>query len=361
MDIAKITISDINKDLYNRIREGWDSVAKPLNGLGKLEEITAKIGSINGTVYPDISKRALVIMCADNGIVKEGISQSGQEVTRSVAEWMGRRKSSVCIMAEKAGVDIIPVDIGINTENTPEGVLDRKIRRGTGSFVEESAMTSEELDRAIETGMEIVRECKEQGYKILATGEMGIGNTTTSAAVCAALLNVPVEEVTGRGAGLCDEGYVHKVSVIKQGISKHGLCALQTDKESRQSEMSVKHILSSVGGLDIAGLAGVFTGGAVYGVPVITDGFISAVAALCAERMLPGASRFMICSHIGREPGMKYVLDELGLDPVICADLALGEGTGAVMLFPLIDMALSLYMKGLRFRDTEIEQYKHFI
>ena len=356
MDISKIKIPEINKDLYNRIREGWDSVAKPLDSLGEFEAIIAKIGSINGTVTPDISQRALIIMCADNGIVNEGISQSGQDVTRSVAGWMGKRKSSVCVMTENSGVDIIPVDIGINMEGTPDGVLDRKIRKGTGNFIKEPAMTMEELDRAIHTGMELVRECGERGYKILATGEMGIGNTTTSAAVCAAVLKLSAEDVTGRGAGLCDEGLVRKVAVIKNGIDKYGLNDINLNEEG---EAGIKRIMSTVGGLDIAGLTGVFVGGAVYGIPVIIDGFISAVAALCAQRILPGASQYMICSHIGREPGMRIVLDELGLKPVICADLALGEGTGAIMMFPLLDMALRLYTNGLRFRDTEVEQYKH--
>ena len=308
MDISKIKIPEINKDLYNRIREGWDSVAKPLDSLGEFEAIIAKIGSINGTVTPDISQRALIIMCADNGIVNEGISQSGQDVTRSVAGWMGKRKSSVCVMAENSGVDIIPVDIGINMEGTPDGVLDRKIRKGTGNFIKEPAMTMEELDRAIHTGMELVRECGERGYKILATGEMGIGNTTTSAAVCAAVLKLCAEDVTGRGAGLCDEGLVRKVAVIKNGIDKYGLNDINLNEEG---EAGIKRIMSTVGGLDIAGLTGVFVGGAVYGIPVIIDGFISAVAALCAQRILPGASQYMICSHIGREPGMRIVLDEL--------------------------------------------------
>jgi nicotinate-nucleotide--dimethylbenzimidazole phosphoribosyltransferase len=311
-------------------------------------------------------------MCADNGIVEEGVTQSGQDVTEAVAAWMGRGESSVCKMAANAKADVIPIDIGINMEGSPEGVLNRKIRMGTANFLKEPAMTGDELERAIETGIELVRDCKDKGYAMIATGEMGIGNTTTSSAVCAALLNLPPDKVTGRGAGLGDAGLSRKIEVIRQALDFHGIINSADEilhvsnvekkdkvKEGNRSRDFAIMVLSIVGGLDIAGLTGVFIGGALYNIPIVIDGFISAVAGLAAERLLPGTREVMIPSHLGREEGMKYVLKELDLEPVIDGNMALGEGTGAVMLFPLLDTALALYRGGLKFEETEVAQYKN--
>ena len=371
-----------DKDIYREIQKRWDTVAKPLNSLGTFEDMICRIGTVQGSIMPDISKRAVIIMCADNGIVEEGVSQCGQDVTAEVASWMGRRESTVCRMAEHAGADIIPIDIGINMKGSPEGVTDRKIRRGTSDFLNEPAMSLNEMRQAVKTGIETVRDCRDKGYGILATGEMGIGNTTTASAVCAALTGIAVSEVTGRGAGLSDTAYERKLEVIERGIKLHGLRqasdrkimqdlksasdpddrAYMTEQESSITDASgqAERALSCVGGLDIAGLAGVFIGGARYNVPVIIDGFISAVAALCAERMEPGTKKAMIASHMGKEAGMAYVMKELGLKPVIDAGMALGEGTGAVMLFPLLDMAAEIYRNGFRFEETGVEQYVRF-
>ena len=370
MDIG--TIKQFNKlenikpadpAVYDRILKRWDSIAKPLNGLGRFEEIIARIGAVLHTEDVNIQKRAVIVMCADNGIVNEGVSQSGQEVTLAVAGWMGRMESSVCRMAGAVGADIIPVDIGINTEGTPEGLIDRKVRKGTGNFLKEDAMSEDELKQAINTGIDLVRDCKDRGYTILATGEMGIGNTTTSAAICAALLNLDPVKVTGRGAGLDDEGLNRKREVISRALVKHGLA--DTGGGSPGAGMSgnrdhTLRVLRKVGGLDIAGLTGVFLGGALYNIPILIDGFISAVAALSASRILPGAGEAMIASHLGREEGMKYIFDDLKLKPVIDAGMALGEGTGALMLCPLLDTVLELYRRGLRFNETEVGQYEHF-
>lgn len=211
-------------------------------------------------------------------------------------------------------------------------------------------MTEEEAVRAIFTGIEMVFQCKEKGYKLLATGEMGIGNTTTSSAVTAALLGCGAAEVTGRGAGLNDEKLVHKQELITEAIDRYGL-----------KEADALRILETVGGLDIAGLAGVCIGGALYHVPVVLDGVISMSAALLAERLVPGTKAYLIPSHKGKEPAVERLAEELELTPVIDAGLALGEGTGAVMLFPLLDMALSVYQDRTTFADIHIEQYERFL
>ena len=351
-----IKIDPFDQDTYKEIKDRWDRVAKPLGSLGRFEEMTARMGAVQGSADIDISKRAVIMMCADNGIVEEGVSQSGQDVTAAVASWMGRGESSVCKMARTCGADTIPVDVGINMDGSPAGVTDRKVMRGTRNFAVLPAMTEDECMQAINAGIDTVCECSIEGYGLLATGEMGIGNTTTSAALAAALLDLDVGSVTGRGAGLNDAGLERKKQVIEDALARY---AHAEDADCGSPEYTME-MLSCVGGLDIAALAGVFIGGAIYHIPVIVDGFISAVAALVADRLAPGCRQCMLASHAGREPGMKHILDALGLEPVIDAGLALGEGTGAVMLIPLLDAALSLYSEGLAFEETEVEQYERF-
>lgn len=348
------------------VRDHWDRVAKPLDGLGKFEDVITKIGAIAGTEHVSISKRAVIMMCADNGIVEEGISQSGQEVTTAVAQKMAVKQSSVGKMASVIGMDTIPVDIGINREEAITGVRDLKVRQGTRNFLREPAMTEEETKAAILTGINLVRECKEQGYELLATGEMGIGNTTTSSALTAALLGCSAKEVTGRGAGLDDKKLQKKVQVIESALEKYGFRGADDGETCRgaaatcQKPEDAFRALQSVGGLDIAGLAGICIGGAIYRVPIVLDGVISLAAALAAERMVPGTREYLIASHVGKEPAVRKLMDELGLDAVIEARLALGEGTGAVMMAGLLDMALSVYNSQTTFTDMKIDQYERY-
>lgn len=349
-ELAKLIVKAPDKEIYEKVLNHFDHVAKPIDGLGKFEALTAQIGAIQGTEEIDISKKAVIIMCADNGIVEEGISQSGQEVTLAVVKSMAAGKSSVGRMAVIAGADTIPVDIGVNSREKIPGVADKKIAFGTRNFKREPAMTEEEAVKAVSVGIEMVFQCKEKGYRLLATGEMGIGNTTTSSAVTAALLGCEAAEVTGRGAGLNDEKLVHKQEVIAEAVERYGL-----------KEADALRILETVGGLDIAGLAGVCIGGALYHVPIVLDGVISMAAALLAERMAPGTKEYLIPSHKGKEPAAKRLAEELELEPVIDGNMALGEGTGAVMMFPLLDMALSVYRDRTTFADIQIERYERFL
>lgn len=348
-ELEELKITAPDEALYKIIKDNWDAVAKPLDSMGAFEPLLARIGAILGDASLDIEKKAVVAMCADNGIVEEHISQSGQEVTAKVAASMGRRTSSVCRMAAAVGADVFPVDIGINSEEQIPGVVYCKVRCGTRNFLKETAMTEEETLQAIETGIQVVADLKRDGYKLIATGEMGIGNTTTSSAVAAALLSCEVEEITGRGAGLSDVGLSHKIEVIRQALSFHGL-----------KENETLRILSTVGGLDIAGLTGVFIGGAVHHVPIVIDGVISAVAALTAERLVLGVKEYVIPSHSSREPAALHILEELGVRPVIDAGLALGEGTGAVMMFGLLDIARTVYGERTTFADIDMEPYERF-
>lgn len=347
--LYKLKLEEPDNKINKKVLKNWDSIAKPLDGMGRFETIIAQIGSILGTDEMDITKKAVIIMCADNGIVEEGVSQSGQEVTAAVAAQMGKGASSVGKMAAEAGVDTIPVDIGISGKEQIAGVLDKKVRPGTRNFSKEPAMTREETVRAIFTGIEIVEACKRKGYQILATGEMGIGNTTTSSAVAAALLRCGTDEVTGRGAGLCDEKLQRKKQIITEAVKKYRL--YETDPLT---------VLETVGGLDIAGLAGVCIGGGVFRIPIVLDGVISMVAALLSERIVQGTIRYLIPSHKGKEPAVEKLMKELKLEPVIDGQMALGEGTGAVMMLSLLEMALCVYRKRTLFSDIKVEQYERY-
>ncbi len=332
-----------------KVKERWDSIAKPLDGMGRFEEIFCRIGAISGTPDIDIEKKALIVMCADNGVVAKGISQSGQEVTRICAVNMVEGTTSVCRIAKRAGVKVIPTDIGIAGERI-EGIRDCRVRPGTEDFSERPAMTEKECLQAIECGMEIVRELSEEGFRLIGTGEMGIGNTTTSTAAAAALLGLDAEEVTGRGAGLDDERLSRKKEIIAGAIKKYGFNA----------ESDAFEVLRTLGGLDIAGLTGVCLGGAKYKVPIVLDGVISCVAAFIAERLVSGVKDYLIASHLSREKVAVRLLEELSVEALIDADMALGEGTGAVMMMGLLDLAAEVYGSERHFEDINISQYKRY-
>ena len=342
--IAEICPAD--QDSMEAAKAHWRTVGKPLNSLGKLEEAVVRMAGIRGKADYTIRKKGLVIMCADNGVVAEGVTQTGQEVTAIVAENFTRRATSVCLMAEIAGVELFPVDIGMAVDVPAVTKPEYKVMSGTKDMLLEPAMTREQAAQAVLTGIHMVEKLAGQGYDLLATGEMGIGNTTTSSAVAAVLLERDAAEVTGRGAGLSSEGLNRKIDVIRRSIELH-----QPDKED------VLDVLSKVGGLDIAGLAGVFLGGAMEHLPVVMDGFISAAAALLACRIAPGVRDYILPSHMSGEPGMERILKELGKEAFIGCHMKLGEGTGAVALMPLLDMTLEVYRKMPDFDGIQIEAY----
>lgn len=325
-------------------RKKWDSIAKPLHSLGKLEDYVIQIAGITGNPNIDLDKKALIIMCADNGVVEEGITQSGQEVTALVAENFLSCQATAALLCKQTGADVIPVDIGMVTDTK---VMNKKIAYGTKNLAKEPAMTREEAIKALCTGIEMAEELSQKGYKILATGEMGIGNTTTSSALASVFLEKEVEVMTGKGAGLSSEGLERKIRVIKQAIQLH--------QPGFQDEIDV---LAALGGFDIAGMAGVFIGGAIYRIPVVIDGFISSVAALTASRICPACKEYMLASHVSKEPAAKLVLDALGLEAALHCDMCLGEGSGAVMLFPILDMACEIYKKMSTFDEIQLEAYQ---
>ena len=322
----------------------WGGIAKPLRGLGRLEEDVVRIAALTGSADVDIATRAVLVLCADNGVVCEGVTQTDASVTAVMAGEISRKHSSVCRMAASAGADVFAIDIGMNSR--VDGVRDCHVASGTRNIAKGPAMTRAQAEQAIETGMELVRECRDAGYRLIATGEMGIGNTTTSSAVTAVLLGLAIETVTGRGAGLSNEGLVRKLDAIHRAIDIN--CPDASDPMD---------VLCKLGGFDIAGMAGIFLGGALYRVPVLIDGLISSVAALIAARLCPNATCAMLASHCSAEPAARQILDELGVHAVIEAGLKLGEGTGAVCMMPLLDMTLSVYRDSAGFADAGVGQY----
>ena len=340
--IAKIKPLDHNA--MEIAQKRWDSIAKPLHSLGKLETLLIQIAGITGNAEVDLSRRGLIVMCADNGVVKEGVTQTGQEVTAIVAENFLKYDTSVGVMCKQNHAEIFPVDMGMVTDTKVR--TDHKIAYGTQNMTKGPAMTREQAVKGLEAGIDMVRELNDKGYRILATGEMGIGNTTTSSAVASVLLKQPVEEMTGRGAGLTSEGLVRKINAIKKAIALN-----EPDPEDAID------VLAKVGGLDIAGMAGVFLG-AVYGIPVVMDGFISCVSALIAMRICPAARDYILASHVSNEPAAHLILENMGKEAIIHADMCLGEGTGAVALFPILDLAAAVYHSMSTFDDIHVEQYE---
>ncbi len=339
-------IEEPDKQAQIRAEERWNSVAKPLHSLGLLEEAVIRISGMTGSENIDIGKRCVVDFCADNGVVCEGVTQSDSSVTSVVALEMARGRSNINTLAKVYNADVKVVDVGIKSDITHENIIPGKVSFGTENIVKGPAMTVSQAEEAVGAGMDIVLMCKNEGYKILVTGEMGIGNTTTSSAIASVMLGLPPEKVTGRGAGLSDDGLKRKINAIK--------CAIDVNAPDKTDPMGV---LSKLGGYDIAAMTGMFLGGALYHVPVVIDGFISAAAALIAFKVAPLSRDYMLCSHVSDEPAGEMILKELGLRPVITGNMRLGEGAGGVMLLPLLDGALAVYNSAHRFEELPIERY----
>ena len=321
-------------------------LAKPPGSLGQLEDMSIRLAGVTGQVCPAMGKCRVAVFAADNGVVAEGVSCTPPSVTLQQAVNMTFRKTGMSAMAAAFGDDVTVVDVGIDGDVPPVGILHRKVRRGTGDIVREDAMTRQQVLEAMAAGIEQAAQAKADGVTALGIGEMGIGNTTTSSAVAAVLLGQPVEVMTGRGAGLSDAGLARKLDAIRRGIARN-----QPDAADPLD------VLSKLGGFDIAGLCGVFLGGALEDLPILMDGFISGVAALCAVRLCPAAAKAVFASHCSTEPAARLVLEALGKAPLLTAGLHLGEGTGAVAALPLWDLALAVYDHCYSFTEGGIPPY----
>ncbi|MDR3212232.1 MAG: nicotinate-nucleotide--dimethylbenzimidazole phosphoribosyltransferase [Planctomycetota bacterium] len=328
----KFTLKPFDLDAAHRCQEHWDSRGKPPGSLGQLEEALVQIAGITGEAGGALKPCRLLVFCADNGVARRGVSVVGGEVTAALGRSLANGRLAVCQMATVAGVEVTPVDMGVDWERPPAGFIPLSLGRGTADLSQGPAMTPEHALQGIDQGVSVTKAAVEQGARLLLAGEVGIGNTTSAAAMTAVLLGLEVETITGQGAGLPPERIPDKVEIIKQAI-----------RVNHPDPSNPLDVLAKIGGFDLAGLTGMFIACAELGVPVVLDGLISTVAALTAERLCPGARQAMLASHLSTEPAARLVLWELGLEPVVQARLRLGEGSGAVTLVPLLDMARQAY------------------
>lgn len=338
---------------FENSKRRWTTLAKPLSALGQLETNITKICAVQHGKC-NIRKKAIVVFCADNGVVDEHISQTDSSTTAIVAKNMVHNKASICFLASKANAKLQVVDIGMKEPILDKKILSLSLMKGTKNFVHEPSMP---LQCAIDTiliGASLAHKLYANGYKLVVAGEMGIGNTTTSAACISALLHKSGKETSGRGAGLSKEALAHKANVIDRALALH--------KNNLDTPLG---ILSCLGGLDIAAMVGFYLGSAKEGMICVLDGLISQAAALLAASLCPASLSYMIASHANSEPASLLALNALSskdatIIPVLRANLALGEGSGAAFVLPILDMACKIYRKLPTFDSVNIEAYKPF-
>ncbi|MBQ0059520.1 MAG: nicotinate-nucleotide--dimethylbenzimidazole phosphoribosyltransferase, partial [Lachnospiraceae bacterium] len=320
-----------------------DALVKPPGSLGKLEEASIKLAGITGKVNNEIKKARIVVMCADNGVCEEGIGSAPISVTAAQAVNMNKAITGMSSIAKAFGSEIRVVDVGIATPYECDDVIKRVVRKGTRNLAKEPALTRAEVIKAISVGLEMAKKAKQEGVDVLGTGEMGIGNTTTSSAILSVLTGLSVEEVTGRGGGITDSNFLKKKQIIEQAIAMH-----------KPNPDDVLDVMAKVGGLDIAGMCGVFLGAARERIPVVIDGFISVVSALCAYRLCPAVRDYLFPSHASYEIGYSAAIKELGLAPYFALDMRLGEGSGCPLTFAVLHAACAV-MNGMEtFAGAEI-------
>lgn len=332
MKLLKETLEKIessNIEIMNESKKRWDSLVKPLGSLGLLEEIGIKISGITGSLNNKIDRKAIVVMAADNGVVEEGVSACPPNFTLLLAKTMAEGITGVATLGRFTSTDIYTVDIGLGGDLLDDRIINRKIAYGTDNFLKGPAMSYKDAIKSVEIGIEIGDNLYEQGYDILGTGELGIGNTTTSAAVFSVLSGMDVELTCGRGAGLTNEQYELKKNTIKRGI-----------RLNRPDKDDVIDIISKVGGFDIGGLCGLYLSAAKNRKPIVIDGFISSTAAYCAYRLKEETKDYMIPSHLSDEPGAKLIMDSLGLKPMLNMNMRLGEGSACPLAFQIIESSL---------------------
>lgn len=332
MNLLKDTLEKIEPSVEEAkkiTREKWDNLVKPIGSLGSLEEETIKISGMTGKTINILNKKAIVIMAADNGVVEEGVSAPPQVFTRILAESTAKGITGVATFSKFVDTDIYTVDIGMNGEVNHPDIISRKVANGTKNFTKEPAMTYDEAIKSIEIGIEIGDELYNKGYDILGVGELGIGNTSTSAAVLSILTDLDVDITSGKGAGLTEEQYIHKKNTILKGI--------KLNKPDKEDPIDV---ISKVGGFDIGGMCGLYLSAAKNKKPIVIDGFISSVAALCAVKLNENVSDYILPSHLSNEAGAKYVMKELKLTPMLNVNMRLGEGSGCVLAFQILEIAM---------------------
>ena len=337
-------IPETDQEMEEQARRYQLSLAKPPGSLGELENIAVRLAGMTGQLKSRIRKKRILVLCADNGVVEEGVSSAPQSVTAMQACNMTRSLTGMSCLAREFHCECRVVDVGIATPYHCPEIVDRRIKKGTANLAKEAAMTRRETLLAILTGMDLAEEAAKEGVDLLGVGEMGIGNTTTSSAVLVVLTGRSAREVTGRGGGLLEEAYLHKIRVIDEAVLFH-----------RTDPADPVEVLSKVGGLDLAAMCGVFLGAARNRIPAVIDGFISIVAALLAKRLSDRASAYFFASHVSEEPGYLIAQKELSLSSFLQLQMRLGEGSGCVLAFEVIRAACTIMNEMATFEEANIQ------
>jgi nicotinate-nucleotide--dimethylbenzimidazole phosphoribosyltransferase len=323
-----------------------DSLTKPQGSLGKLEELGRRIAAIQGRVLPQLGRKRLFVFAADHGITEEGVSAYPKEVTAQMTYNFLRGGAAINVLARQYGVEVAVIDVGVDYEfGAVRGLRNCKVRRGTENFSRGPAMTRVEARQSVETGIRLVQEVAAEGPFLLGAGEMGIGNTTSAAAVLCAFTGALPWDVAGRGTGIDDLTLAKKIAAIERGLDLN-----------RPNANDPLDVLAKVGGLEIGALAGMVLGAAAFRIPMVLDGFITGVAALAACRLCPSVSEVLFASHLSAERSHRLVLEELKLGPLLDLQLRLGEGTGACLVMNLIEAAVRVMNEMETFESARIEK-----
>ena len=322
------SVAPLDEAAMAKARERQAQLAKPPGSLGRLEELSIQLAGITGQVHNKIVKKHLLVFAADNGVVAEGVSSAPQSVTLQQTVNLTRAKTGASTLCKHFGCEITVCDVGVNADIKEPKVLNKKIAYGTQNIVRGPAMTRGQAMQAIMTGIELAQNTDSD---VLGIGEMGIGNTTTSSAVLAVLLDADVDTVTGRGGGITDASFLKKKQVIKTAI-----------EVNQPNKNDMIDVLAKVGGFDLAAMCGAFIGAAATRRPVVIDGFISAVAALCAYQLCPNVRGYLIPSHASYEIGYRLAMDAMGLQPLFLLGMRLGEGSGCPLAFEVLSAACAI-------------------
>ena len=355
MNLAEIVkrIRPVDQDWIAKARERTAQLVMPARALGRLHDIAERLCGIQQTLQPSISRKAILVMAGDHGIAGEGVSAYPQEVTGAMVHTFLAGGGGINAISRQIGADVFVVDVGTMADFDGldlagrEKLIVRKVAKGTASFTRGPAMSLPEAEQSIFTGFQEASRLFEDGVDMIGTGDMGIGNTTPSAAIGAVICNLDPEEMIGRGTGVDDQGLARKRDAVRRGIAlNHPLPADGLD------------VLSKIGGFEIGGIAGIVLAGAFHGRPVVIDGFISTAGALIACTLCPAAKDYLISGHCSEEPGHRHMLNHLNLKPILDLGMRLGEGTGGALAMSIADSAVRVFKEVMTFEEAGIAAQK---
>lgn len=350
--VSTLTVDDIcahiaplDEEAMAAARARQEQLTKPQGSLGRLEELSIQLAGIQGSEMPDVDRKAVVVLAGDHGVVAEGISAYPSEVTPQMVLNILNGGAAINVLSRQVGAKVVVVDVGVASDLEHPQLFQEKVARGTANLAQEPAMTRDQAKEAVNVGIDVVSDLAEEGLDLVATGEMGIGNTTPASAITSLYTGLPSAKVTGRGTGVDDHGLARKVAVIERALALHN-----PDVEDGLG------VLAAIGGFEIGGIAGVCLGAAAHRIPVVVDGFISAAGALVAAAICPQAKVYMIASHLSVERGHGPLWQALGLRPLLDIDFRLGEGTGAALAMHLVEAACRIQREMATFADAGVSE-----